>query len=143
MNELDAIFTRYYLQLIKSIAALRNCYSRKDPYFSFLGVLTGSGLCLGQSDAQLLGNRLAEFLHVLLVEFVGVSFEFFVVAEVFESFEVHASQVFWGYFVILFFVLIVIFILLAVFRLIVFVFLIGIFVVFVGVFILVVFVLVI
>lgn len=26
MNELDAIFTRYYLQLIKSIAALGNCY---------------------------------------------------------------------------------------------------------------------
>ena len=83
MNELDAIFTRYYLQLIKSIAALMNCYSRKDPLlFLFLGVLLGSGLCLGQSDAQLLGNRLAEFLHVLLVEFVGVSFEFFVVAEV-------------------------------------------------------------
>lgn len=105
---------------------------RRTLTFLFLGVLLGSGLCLGQCDVQFLGHCLAEFLNIFLVELVRIRFEFLVVAEVFESFEVHASQVFWGYFVILFFVLIVVFIF--VIRIIVILIFLGILVVIVRVF---------
>ena len=58
MNELDAIFTRYYLQLIKSIAALRNCYSRKDPYFFFFLVsLLEAAFALGRVMPSSLATR--------------------------------------------------------------------------------------